>query len=59
MSTLLIFVPRVAAAERTPRRLAPHRIWQSLAAVLDRLVPPPRPDRETELPPEWFKYPLP
>jgi hypothetical protein len=31
-------------------------LWRLLAA-LDRLVPPSAASRESELPPEWFKYP--
>ena len=30
---------------------------RALVAALDRLVPPPDLARNTELPPEWFKYP--
>jgi hypothetical protein len=48
---------RITVVAEEPWRGVFHRTLQAVADALDRLLPPRPPNRELELPPEWFKYP--
>jgi hypothetical protein len=58
MSAVAIGLERSAAPPHTRWTHHAWHVLQGLEVMLDRLVPPPgEAARETEPPPEWFKYP--
>jgi hypothetical protein len=58
MSAVTTAFERAAAPPRTCWTHHARHVVQALLVLLDRLVPSPGDAaRETEPPPEWFKYP--
>jgi hypothetical protein len=57
MATNLPLVARTTLVVGEPWRGVFHRTLRAVAGALDRLLPSQPPNRELELPAEWFKYP--
>lgn len=57
MAAILTLAARRAVVARTSRPPALRRALWAAASAFDRMVSPPALARDSELPPEWFKYP--
>ncbi|HYU13281.1 MAG TPA: hypothetical protein VEK82_11935 [Stellaceae bacterium] len=57
MSVVATRFERSADPRRASSATDARRVLRGLLAALDRLVPPPNPAREPELPAQWYRYP--
>ena len=57
MAAILTLTAPLAVVARTTRPPALRQAWRAAASALDRMVPSPALACDSELPPEWFKYP--